>query len=374
MIKVLVVDESPIVCRLLSSYLQIADDIEVVGVASDGMACLSKIQALQPDVVTLGLALPKMDGLETLGHIMHDMPTPVVVITGASRRAARLSLAALNAGAVDFILKYSSQANMPPSSLRQEIVDKVRAAAKVRVVRSVRKRLVQFDGADPITAKVVRPIVAQRSSTKSDADAAPAGWPNQVIVVGASTGGPVAVRELLEQLPSQFPASILVVQHMPATFTGVLAAQLDQQISLPVREAQSGDELRAGQVLVVPGDYHLLVEEDVAVVLNQAPKIMGHRPSIDVTMQSVAQVFGRRTHGIVLTGMGEDGTMGLMAIQAKGGKTYTQDSDSCVVDGMPQRARERNVGGFVGTPLAIGQKLREVMQAEADFQVSIVNP
>lgn len=349
MIKVLVADESPIVCRVLTSYLQAADDIDVVGAASDGASCLAQLHKLRPDVITLGLEMTPMDGLETLAQIMHNMPTPVVMITGASRRAARLSIEALNAGAVDFVLKYSPSAHMTPDGLRQEIVAKVRAAAQVKVVRSVRSRL---------EAETADMPISEPAQFESEAFDFEEQLPGGVVVIGASTGGPVAVRELLDQLPSNFGAAVLIVQHMPATFTGVLAAQLNHQVPMTVREAQEGDCLQAGQALVVPGDYHLLVQPDASVILNQAPKIMGHRPSIDVTMQSVAHVIGRHSTGVVLTGMGEDGTLGLVAIQSKGGKTYAQDSSSAVVDGMPQQARQRGVVDIVGTPAEIGRKLR----------------
>lgn len=353
-IRVFIVDSSPIVCRLLATYLQAADDITVIGAAYDGQSSLAQIRKQQPDVVTLGLEMGGMSGLDILQQIMHDVPTPVVVISGVSRRSAQLSIKAIDAGAVDFILKYTPQTGMNPNSLRQEIVAKVRAAAKVRVVRSVRSRVEQ---ASP--SQDAEPEHGHTTQAATSTFAIEDHLPGGVVVIGASTGGPVALRELLNQLPAGFPAAILVVQHMPATFTRVLAAQLNHQIPLQVREAQAGDRLQAGEVLVVPGDYHLLVQSNAEVTLNQAPKIMGHRPSIDVTMQSVAQVVGRHTIGIVLTGMGEDGMLGLVAIQSKGGKTYAQDSASCVVDGMPQRARERGVVDVVARPTEIGLQLKQ---------------
>jgi two-component system chemotaxis response regulator CheB len=170
----------------------------------------------------------------------------------------------------------------------------------------------------------------------------------------------VALRELLGNLSPNFPAAVIIVQHMPATFTGVLAAQLDRQVPFKVKEAQAGDRLQPGLALVAPGDYHLLLRPDSRVELNQGPEIGGHRPSIDVTMQSVAQLYGARTKGVVLTGMGNDGSLGLAAIHAKGGKTFAQDADSCVVDGMPQRAIEKGVVDHVAPPTNIAQLLRAI--------------
>jgi two-component system chemotaxis response regulator CheB len=182
--------------------------------------------------------------------------------------------------------------------------------------------------------------------------------PGGVVVIGASTGGPVALRELLSNLPADFSAAIIVIQHMPASFTEVLAAQLDRQVPLMVKEAETGDLLQPGLVLVAPGDYHLLLQPNAQVELSQGPAIEGHRPSIDVTMQSVAQIYGARTRGIVLTGMGDDGSQGLISIRSKGGKTFCQDAASCVVNGMPQRAIEKGVVDHVAPPAEIAHLLR----------------
>jgi two-component system chemotaxis response regulator CheB len=181
--------------------------------------------------------------------------------------------------------------------------------------------------------------------------------PSHVIVVGASTGGPVALRELLSHLPSSLPAAVVIVQHMPESFTGVLAAQLNRTVGLPVKEAESGDQLMPGHVFVAPGDSHLLFRSDYRVELSAGPAIGGHRPSVDVTMQSAAQVFGSRTRGVVLTGMGGDGTLGLLAIHANRGETFAQDAASCVVHGMPGRAVERGVVDHVAAPAQIARLL-----------------
>lgn len=355
-VRVLIIDDSPFVCRLLTNHLHSTSNVQVVGTALNGRRGLKLVTDLHPDVITLDLEMPEIDGLETLQQIMHDHPTPVVVISGVSRRAAALSLEAINKGAVDFILKYTPGLDVKPEALRQEIVAKVQAASEIKVVRSIRSRHSQDAKPDPHTAQLVSEIVGSISGRNTASQTL---LPGGVVVIGASTGGPVAVRELLSELPADFPAAIIVVQHMPASFTGALAAQLNNRVALAVKEAETGDKLKAGQVLVAPGDYHLLLRPNGEVNLNQAPKIQGHRPSVDVTMQSVAQVYGIRTKGVVLTGMGEDGAMGLTAVRAKGGQTFAQDAASCVVNGMPQRAIDQGVVDHIATPPQIARLLRD---------------
>ncbi len=353
-IRVVVADDSPFICRLLTTYLQSSSDVQVVGAALNGARAVKLVEELRPNVVTLDLEMPEMNGLEALEYIMHDCPTPVVLISGVSHRAASITLQALDMGAVDFILKYTPGTDTNPEALRQEIVAKVQAASQIKVIRSLRT----YDR-ETVLPSPVRP---PEPSLVDDERTRPRGVPpflaGGVIVIGASTGGPVALRELLIDLPADFPAAIIVVQHMPATFTRVLAAQLNRRTPLKVKEAKAGDRLQPGQVLVAPGDYHLLLRPDSRVDLTQGPEIGGHRPSIDVTMQSVAQVYGARTKGVVLTGMGDDGAQGLVAIRARGGKTIVQDAASCVVNGMPQRALEKGSIDHVAPPARIAQILR----------------
>jgi two-component system chemotaxis response regulator CheB len=357
-IRVVVADDSPFVCRLLTSYLQSSPDLQVVGTALNGARAVDLVKDLGPDAVTLDVEMPGMNGLEALEQIMLERPTPAIMVSGVSRRAAAITLQALDLGAVDFVLKYTPGVDTDPEALCQEIVAKVRAASQIKVIRALRPR---------------QPGSQEARSKKQEAtsDLQPFGYTQGkpaisnlqyrvpgVVVIGASTGGPLALRELLANLPADFPAAIVVVQHMPATFTGVLAAQLDRQTALQVKEAENGDRLQPGLVLVAPGGYHLLLRPDARVELNQGPAIGGHRPSVDVTMQSVAQVYGSRTRGVVLTGMGNDGSLGLVSIRAKGGRTYAQNAESCVVNGMPQRAIERGAVNHVAPPAEIAQLLR----------------
>jgi two-component system chemotaxis response regulator CheB len=350
-LHVVVVDGSPFVCRLLTAHLESVPGVKVVGTARDGVRALDLVRSLKPAAVTLGLELAGRSGLEVLEAIMHDCPTPVVVISSPGRRAAEVTLRALRLGAVDFILKHAPGVDTDADSLRHEVVAKVALAAQVKVIRSLRPGR---------TGEPALPQTAAREGTEKPAAGSPGPIPflPAVVVIGASTGGPLALRELLGALPADYSAGLLVVQHMPASFTGVLAAQLDRQVALRVKEAQEGERLQPGLVLVAPGDYHLLLRSDSRVELNRGPAIGGHRPSIDVTMQSAAQVYGPRTRGVILTGMGEDGALGLVAIRSKGGRTYAQDAASCVVNGMPQRAIDRGTVDHIAAPCGIGQLLR----------------
>jgi two-component system chemotaxis response regulator CheB len=360
-IRVVVADDSPFVCRLLTSYLQSSPNFQVVGTALNGARAVDLTKTLRPDAVTLDLEMPEMNGLEALEHIMYDCPTPVIMVSGVSRRAAAITLQALELGAVDFILKYTPGVDTNPEALRREIIAKVRAASQIKVIRSLRPRrprdrkaaLPPSLASPPVVAKAEEDVLPERGRRSKILPLLPGG----VVVIGASTGGPVALRELLSNLPTDFSAAVIVVQHMPASFTQVLAAQLDRQVPLKVKEAEAGDRLQPGLVLVAPGGYHLLLRPDSRVELKQGPEIGGHCPSIDVTMQSVVQLYGARTKGVVLTGMGNDGSLGLVSIRAKGGKTFAQDAATCVVNGMPQRAIEKGVVNHVAPPARIAQLL-----------------
>ena len=378
-IRVVVVDDSPFVCRLLARHLNSAENIEVVGIAHNGKQAIALINELKPDVITLDQEMPGISGVESLTSIMHDCPVPVVMITGVSKRSAALTRQALDIGAVDFVLKYAPGVDCSPAALRHEIISKVRAAAKIRVIRSIRT----LDGRDAAPQHTYSHHIAQavvsEATAHDDVPSTPVVESDRhsdtlvqggVVVIGASTGGPVALRELLSQLDADFPSAILVVQHMPATFTEVLAQQINRHTALAVREASHGDRLVAGEVLVAPGDQHMLIGSDSRIILNRGPKIRGHRPSIDVTMQSVTQVYGAKTSGVVLTGMGDDGSEGIVAIRAKGGCTFAQDAESCVVNGMPQRARDRGVVDYVATPAELATylvKTRKTKKSKAQI-------
>ncbi len=349
-IRVLVADDSPFVCRLLTGYLHSSPDFEVVATALNGRLALEMVKALRPDALTLDLEMPEMDGLEALARIMRECPTPVVAVSGVSGRAATRALQALDLGAVDFVLKYAPGAHIRPAEMCREILAKVRSASRIRVVRSVGGR----------TRDARRPRLDPAICTPCRPGQEPGGA--AVVVIGASTGGPVALSELLSVLPAGFPAGIVVVQHMPRGFTAVLAAQLDHRCRLRVREAEDGDEISPGAVLVAPGGYHLLLRPGMRVATCASGETLGYCPSIDAAMESAARIYGSRAVGVVLTGMGEDGASGLRAIHENGGVTFVQDSESCVVDGMTRRARERVPVEHVAPPARIAQLLVHEME------------
>ena len=312
-IRVLVVDDSTFVRKAVARMLGEAADVEVVGTAADGEEGLEKARELQPDVVTLDIKMPKLGGLETLERLMAERPVAVLLLSSLTQEGAEVTLRGLELGAMDFVDK-SSVEPMSMLSLGEELVAKVRAlgSARVRPRRQVRAR---------------KP--------------APEAGGTELVVVAASTGGPTALQTLISGLPAGLKPAILVVQHIPRGFTRSLADRLDARSAVPVREAADGDPVEPGRVLIAPAGIHTRLRRRgarVRVVLDEEPRDTLHRPSADVLMASAATAFGPRALGIVLTGMGADGTEGLKAIQAAGGHTLAESEDTCVIYGMPKAA------------------------------------
>ena len=321
-IRVLVVDDSALMRKLIPAILARDPSIEVVGTAMDGAFALKKIEELKPDVVTLDLEMPRMDGMETLRLIMRRAPLPVILFSTHSKEGAYSTLKALALGAVDFIPKPVDASTGRLENIADALIDKIKLAKRV-VGRRIPPAVV-FD--DP-----QRPKKGTRSALP----------PSRVIAIGISTGGPNALQYVLSQIPADFPSTFLIVQHMPEGFTEMFAKRLDECCALDVQEARSGDLLVAGRALICPGNRHMMLRRmprgDMAILSDGAP-INGHRPSADVLFHSVAQEFGLTAVGIIMTGMGEDGAEGLGAIKAAGGTTIAQSEDSCVVSGMPRAA------------------------------------
>jgi two-component system chemotaxis response regulator CheB len=321
-VRVLVVDDSALMRKLIPMILERDPDIEVVGTAMDGAFALRKIAELQPDIVTLDLEMPRMDGLETLRLIMRGAPLPVIVFSTHSKEGAYSTFKALALGAIDFVAKPRNAAagNLEPVAL--QLAEKIKVAKRAGGQKSIPKPVLE---APPSSKKRSRPAIP----------------PNRVIAIGISTGGPNALQYLLTQFPADFPATFVVVQHMPEGFTDMFARRLDECCALDVHEAKSGDLLIAGRVLICPGNRHMMVRRmprGEMVVLSDTPPINGHRPSADVLFHSVAQEFGLTSVGIIMTGMGEDGAEGIGAIKAAGGMTIAQSEETCVVGGMPRAA------------------------------------
>jgi len=319
-IRVLVVDDSALMRKLIPAILARESSIEVVGTAMDGAFALKKIEELKPDVVTLDLEMPRMDGMETLRLIMRRAPLPVVLFSTHSKEGGYATFKALAMGAVDFLAKPKD-----PAGRLDDIADQLIAKIKV-AKRAVGRKL---------PPAVIEEVPAPKKSTRA---ALP---PRRVIAIGISTGGPNALQFVLSQIPADFQSTILIVQHMPEGFTEMFAKRLDECCALEVHEARSGDLLLAGRVLICPGNRHMMVRRmprGDMVILSDGPPVNGHRPSADVLFHSVAQEFALTAVGILMTGMGDDGAEGLGALKAAGGMTIAQSEDTCVVSGMPRAA------------------------------------
>jgi two-component system, chemotaxis family, protein-glutamate methylesterase/glutaminase len=323
-VRVLVVDDSALMRKLIPAILARDPSIEVVGTAMDGAFALKKIEELHPDVVTLDLEMPRMDGMETLRLIMQRAPLPVILFSTHSKEGAYSTFKALALGAIDFVAKPKDAAIGHLDVIADQLIEKIKVAK--RAGRS----------------KPAAPVIADPPAPKKGGRVALP--PNRLIAIGISTGGPNALQFLLSQIPAEFPASIVVVQHMPEGFTEMFARRLDECCAVDVQEAKSGDLLVAGRVLICPGNRHIMVRRmprgDMAV-LSDGPAVNGHRPSADVLFHSVAQEFGLTAVGVIMTGMGEDGAEGLGAIKAAGGMTLAQSEDTCVISSMPHAAIQK---------------------------------
>jgi two-component system chemotaxis response regulator CheB len=322
-VRVLVVDDSALMRKLIPQILQADNSIEVVGTAMDGNFGLKKIEELKPQVITLDLEMPGMGGLDMLKEIMRRYRLPVIVVSSHSTQGATVTLKALSLGAFDFVAKPNDvHARMP--EIARELIAKIKAAAQSRGVQLT-----------PATSNL-RPSDKVRLDSKKQA--------TRIVAIGISTGGPQALQYVLAQLPGDFPGSIVVVQHMPEGFTEMFARRLDESCSIRVKEAQSGDLLLAGRVLICPGSRHIKVKRlplgDI-VVLSDDPRVNGHRPSADVLFKSLAEEFKAKGIAVIMTGMGEDGALGMGIVKAAGGMTLAQSEESCVVYGMPKAAIER---------------------------------
>ena len=342
MIRVAIADDSPFTCNLLASYLEAGGECKVVGVAHDAPATLSLIRDQSPDVLTLDLQMPGTDGLELLRQVGAEQAVSVVVISGVTRLAAATTLRALELGAVDFILKYTPGAPVSRASLRREIVSKVKIAAAAKpAVQEPR----------PITATAVVTAPAARPAAK------PRAAGGELVIIGASTGGPRAIGEVLSQLPEDFSLPCVVVQHLPADFTQAFAAQMERHTRLQVKVAETGDRPAPGIVLIAPGAMHLLFTADGNIHLQKPAASDIYRPSINAAMNSAANAYRAGAIGVLLTGAGDDGAEGLRAIGEAGGELYVQAPDSCVVASMPERAIDRAGADHVAIPERIGQFL-----------------
>ena len=319
---VLVVDDSAFMRKLVSEILSTSGEFRVVGTARHGLDALKQIHALDPEIVTLDIEMPELDGLQALGYIMSETPRPVVMLSALdSPNGGHLTIRALELGAVDFVHKPSGPARETVDLLAARLLDALRAASCVNL-RGV-------------------PVLARPSLVEQGSRHAPPAAATAAVAIAASTGGPRALAEVVPRLPAGLDAAVLVVQHMPAGFTASLASRLDAMSRLPVCEARHGDRIEHGRVYVAPGGFHMRVADAGGapiIALEQTPPIWGVRPSADPLFRSAAQRFGASLVGVVLTGMGRDGAEGLRAIRDRGGFAIVQDRETSIVYGMPQAA------------------------------------
>ncbi len=342
LVRVLVVDDSAFVRKAVSQILSRSPFIEVVGIAGDGEEALEKVEKLHPDVVTLDLMMPGMGGLEFLTRQMALSPLPIVVVSTASSHHD-LVLKALEAGAVDFVHKPSHFAAATLFEMSDELIEKVKAAGTIRLNR-FEPRMLDF------------PPEAGTGSIHGSGIV-------DAIVIGISTGGPQGLKYLIPEFAKNFPVPIAVVMHMPVGYTEMFADKLNTLSNLKVMEAKEGDRFHAGVVLIAPGGWHLTFrrnpDKSVVVHLDLRPYETLHRPSIDVLFESAAEIFGARTLGVVMTGMGSDGLMGASCIKAQRGHVFTEAEESCVVYGMPAAVVE---AGFSDRSVPMGLMARAIME------------
>lgn len=318
-IKVLIVDDSAVVRKVFKEELSREKDIEIVGTAPDPYVARDKIVKLKPDVITLDIEMPRMDGITFLRKLMKHYPLPVIIVSSLTKKGGKLALEALSLGALEVISKPSSAYSVGEMSV--QLIDKIRAVARVKVEQKSQR--------EDDTSNQIKPAPKALSETT-----------NKIIAIGASTGGTEALKVVLTAMPPNAPG-ILVVQHMPANFTTSFAERLNDLSAITVKEAADGDSVVNGQALIAPGNYHMLLKRSGAryyVQIKQGPLVHHQRPAVDVLFHSVANYAGSNAVGAVLTGMGADGAQGLLKMKEAGARTMAQDEKSCIIFGMPKEA------------------------------------
>jgi two-component system chemotaxis response regulator CheB len=341
-VRVLIVDDSAFIRKALTDILRKDSDIQVVGEAKDGDEAIEKFKELRPDVITLDYEMPKKNGIEVIREIMKINPTPIVMISSYTKEGALITLKCLEEGAVDFISKDIEKGTLEVIRKGREIIEKVKNAARARV--QIRAK------PEPKEAEYIRPrtedIRPRTEEKKFEEKRVYDKTLKKLIVIGASTGGPNTVIDILSTLPP-LPAAILVVIHMPPIFTETYAQRLAERTGFPAKEAQDGDKLEAGKIFVAPGGKHIKVMKGgIIKIVNELPDAI-YKPSIDLAIESAAEVFKQDTVAVILTGMGNDGSKGIRKVKEFGGKVIAESEKSAVVFGMPRAAAETGLVDYI---------------------------
>jgi two-component system, chemotaxis family, protein-glutamate methylesterase/glutaminase len=323
--RVFIVDDSAFMRKVLEEIIRTDPKLEVVGQAKDGREAITMAQTLQPDVMTMDINMPRMDGLEATQQIMTQNPRPILIVSSESRQGAASTLRALELGAIDFVTKPSSGIDLDMKTVRDELLCKLKMAAKVRVVRTA--------ALHDLSAGVVSRSQPQPTKEVGNSEAR-----IPLVMIAASTGGPATLMRLMPRFPKDFQAAVVLVQHMPATFTSQLSLQLTEVASIRVKEAEQNEALQAGTFYVCPGSHHLRISMTGRIKLDDGPRISGYRPCADVAFESAAAYGGANVVGVVLTGMGNDGAKGVQAVKAGRGCVLAQDEATSVIFGMPAEA------------------------------------
>ncbi|MWV12595.1 chemotaxis-specific protein-glutamate methyltransferase CheB [Pseudomonas sp. R-28-1W-6] len=368
-VKVLVVDDSGFFRRRVSEILSADPNIQVVGTATNGREAIDQALALKPDVITMDYEMPMMDGITAVRNIMQRCPTPVLMFSSLTHEGARVTLDALDAGAVDFLPKNFEDISRNPEKVKALLCEKVHSIA-----RSNRRYSgyspTPSPAAAPSSAPVARssaPAVAPRSPSAAPAPAAPAAGNSpapkrkayKLVAIGTSTGGPVALQRVLTQLPASFATPIVLIQHMPAAFTKAFAERLDKLCRISVKEAEDGDVLRPGLALLAPGGKQMMIDPRGAVRILPGDERLNYKPCVDITFGSAAKSFNDKVLAVVLTGMGADGREGARLLKQGGSQVWAQDEASCVIYGMPMAIVKANLADAVYGLDDIGRHLAE---------------
>lgn len=347
-VKVLVVDDSGFFRRRVSEILSADPSIQVVGTATNGKEAIDQAMALKPDVITMDYEMPMMDGITAVRHIMQRCPTPVLMFSSLTHEGARVTLDALDAGAVDFLPKNFEDISRNPEKVKQLLCEKVHSISRSN------RRFSAYSAPAPAAAPAPTPAPAAssysshsspvparpapapaRASAASASASAPKRKAYKLVAIGTSTGGPVALQRVLTQLPANFPAPIVLIQHMPAAFTKAFAERLDKLCRISVKEAEDGDILRPGLALLAPGGKQMMIDGRGAVKILPGDERLNYKPCVDITFGSAAKSYGDKVLAVVLTGMGADGREGARLLKQGGSSVWAQDEASCVIYGMP---------------------------------------